>query len=128
MQAVTHRWFGVGHSTAADSAKAGAEATGEALAGRTPQAVLVLCSTGHDGNALLDAVRAEAGRQTGLLTFDCGSRRGILGQDGAQDEAQAVRAVVGDVPFGGFHTMGEIARVRGSSGTHALTLATLALA
>ncbi len=33
-----------------------------------------------------------------------------------------------DVPFAGFYTMGEIARVRGSIGMHALTLVTLAMA
>jgi hypothetical protein len=65
----------------------------------------------------------------GLFTFDCGGRRGWLGEDGVQEEVAVIRTAIGDeVPFGGFYTMGEIARVRGSFGTHALTLVTLALA
>jgi hypothetical protein len=65
----------------------------------------------------------------GLFTFDCGGRRGWLGEDGVQVEVAGIRAAIGDdVPFAGFYTMGEIARVRGSYGTHALTLVTLALA
>ncbi|MFI7543066.1 FIST signal transduction protein [Actinoplanes sp. NPDC049599] len=65
----------------------------------------------------------------GVFTFDCGGRRGELGPDGTREEVAAIRGVVGGaVPFGGFYTMGEVARVRGSSGAHALTLVTLALA
>ena len=33
-----------------------------------------------------------------------------------------------DAPFAGFYTTGEIARVRGASGLHHLTMVTLALA
>jgi hypothetical protein len=65
----------------------------------------------------------------GLFTFDCGGRRGQLGEDGVREEVAGIRAALGEnVPFAGFYTMGEIARVRGSYGTHALTLVTLALA
>ena len=65
----------------------------------------------------------------GVFTFDCGGRRGWLGEDGVQEEVGVIRSALGpDVPFAGFYTMGEIARVRGSYGTHALTLVTLALA
>src|SRR4051812_17498025 len=62
----------------------------------------------------------------GVFTFDCGGRRGWLGEDGVREEVDGIRATLGpDVPFAGFYTMGEIARVRGSYGTHALTLVTL---
>jgi hypothetical protein len=64
----------------------------------------------------------------GVFTFNCAGRWGALGDDGVQEEVAGMRAVLGDVPFGGFYTMGEIARVRGSLGTHALTLVTLAVA
>ncbi|MFI5932419.1 FIST signal transduction protein [Actinoplanes sp. NPDC051494] len=64
----------------------------------------------------------------GVLTFDCGGRRGALGEDGIREEAAAIGAALPDTPFGGFYTMGEIARVRGSLGTHSLTLVTMALA
>lgn len=81
------------------------------------------------GTSCAEAVAGLGGAPPlGLFTFDCGGRRGILGQDGTRQEVAAIREVVGEVPFGGFYTMGEIARVRGSSGTHALTLVTLALA
>ncbi|RSM43266.1 hypothetical protein DMB66_53605 [Actinoplanes sp. ATCC 53533] len=81
------------------------------------------------GQSCAEAVAGLGGAPPlGLFTFDCGGRRGVLGPDGTQQEVAAIRAVLGEVPFGGFYTMGEIARVRGSSGTHALTLVTLALA
>jgi hypothetical protein len=65
----------------------------------------------------------------GLFTFDCGGRRGALGDHGVTEELTRMRDELGpDVPFAGFYTMGEIARVRGSIGTHALTLVTLAMA
>jgi hypothetical protein len=64
----------------------------------------------------------------GVLAFDCGVRRGKLGADGMQEEMRAMRTVLGSTPFAGFYTSGEIARVRGSLGTHQLTLVTLALA
>ena len=64
----------------------------------------------------------------GMFTFDCGARRGVLGEAGLPQEVAAIRDALGDVPFGGCYTMGEIARVRGSLGTHALTLVTLAMA
>jgi hypothetical protein len=81
------------------------------------------------GQSCAEAVAGLGGAPPlGLFTFDCGGRRGILGPDGTQEEVKAIRAVLGEVPFGGFYTLGEIARVRGSSGTHALTLVTLALA
>lgn len=81
------------------------------------------------GQSCAEAVAGLGGAPPlGLFAFDCGGRRGLLGPDGVQQEIAAIRGVMGEVPFGGFYTMGEIARVRGSSGTHALSLVTLALA
>jgi hypothetical protein len=64
----------------------------------------------------------------GVLAFDCGGRRGRLGPEGVQREIEAMRTVLGSAPFAGFYTAGEIARIRGALGTHALTLVTVALA
>jgi hypothetical protein len=63
----------------------------------------------------------------GLLIFDCGARVVKLGQDNLGAEQDAVRSAVG-APFAGFYTYGEIARTRGSRGTHHLTVASLAIA
>ncbi|WP_305787433.1 FIST signal transduction protein [Symbioplanes lichenis] len=76
-----------------------------------------------------EALDALGGRDPlGVLAFDCGGRLGELGADGVREEVEALRKALGDVPFGGAYTLGEIARVRGSLGTHALTLVTMALA
>jgi len=64
----------------------------------------------------------------GVLAFDCGGRRAGLVEGGMEDEIAAMRTALGDAPFAGFYTSGEIARVRGASGLHHLTLVTLALA
>jgi hypothetical protein len=64
----------------------------------------------------------------GVLAFDCGVRRGRLGADGMEREMAAMRIALGNTPYAGFYTTGEIARVRGALGTHALTIVTLALA
>ena len=81
------------------------------------------------GQSVAEAVQGLDGfAPLGAFTFDCGGRRGALGDEGVRQESEAIRGVLGDVPFGGFYTMGEIARVRGSLGTHALTLVTLAVA
>jgi hypothetical protein len=72
---------------------------------------------GLDGKTLL-----------GVLAFDCGGRRGALGVDGVQEEMAAMRSVLGSTPYAGFYGLGEIARVRGALGTHALSLVTVALA
>jgi hypothetical protein len=64
----------------------------------------------------------------GVLAFDCGGRRAGLIEGGLEDEITAMRTALGDAPFAGFYTSGEIARVRGASGLHHLTLVTLAVA
>src|SRR6266511_5300995 len=50
----------------------------------------------------------------GLLTFDCGARKVMLGADGMRQEVAAMTSVIGDAPFGGFYTYGEIARTNGA--------------
>jgi hypothetical protein len=64
----------------------------------------------------------------GMLVFDCGARKVMLGRDGVEREVSAMAEVVGDAPFGGFYTYGEVARTHGSRGMHHLTVVTLALA
>jgi len=90
-----------------------------------------------DHDALLDGARESAaqaldgldGHQAlGLLAFDCAGRRTVLGDEGVQQEIGVIGKELGDVPYGGFYTNGEIARLRGSLGMHHFTLVTLALA
>ena len=64
----------------------------------------------------------------GALVFDCAGRRAGLLEAGLDEELAVLRKGLRDAPFAGFYTTGEIARVRGASGMHALTLVTLALA
>jgi len=64
----------------------------------------------------------------GLLVFDCGARKVMLGPDGVKQEVVAMAAVAGAAPMAGFYTYGEIARTQGSRGMHHLTVVTLALA
>ena len=88
-----HRWFGAGHSTAPDSAKAGAEAAAAAIGGRTPAVVFVFCSIQHDLPALLLAVRAEAGEEATVVGA---TTLGELAYDGASVGGVAVTALGGD--------------------------------
>jgi hypothetical protein len=66
----------------------------------------------------------------GAILFDCGGRRAGLTKDGGDldDEIAVIRTALDDAPFAGLYTLGEIARVHGALGMHALTLVTLALA
>ncbi|GAA2528139.1 FIST signal transduction protein [Winogradskya humida] len=108
MQSLTDRWFGVGHSVAPDSAKAGAEATAAALSGRTPKAVFVFCSVNHAVPALLDAVRAEAG--PGVTVVGGSSLGEISSEAGATTDGVVVTALGGD----GFDVRTRIAYVGGN--------------
>jgi hypothetical protein len=87
-----HRWFGSGQSSAADSAKAGAEATAEATGGRIPKAVFVFCSVHHDLPALLTGVRAEAGPDAEVI--GC-TTMGELGPAGMTTGGVSVAALGG---------------------------------
>jgi hypothetical protein len=64
----------------------------------------------------------------GLLIFDCGARKVMLGPDGVKQEVAAMATVAGGAPMAGFYTYGEVARTQGSRGMHHLTVVTLALA
>ncbi|AGL21439.1 FIST signal transduction protein [Actinoplanes sp. N902-109] len=102
------RWFGVGHSSAPESAKAGAEAAGAALSGRTPKAVFVFAAPSHDLPALIDAVRAEAGPQAAIVG---GSTLGeISSAGGATRGGVAISALGGS----GFDIRTRIAYVGGN--------------
>ena len=63
----------------------------------------------------------------GLLVFDCGSRRGVLGPMGIVAEIDRVLDRT-RCPAAGLYTYGEVARVSGSNGFHNQTLVLLALA
>jgi hypothetical protein len=64
----------------------------------------------------------------GLLVFDCGARKVMLGAEGVEREVSAMAQIAGSAPVGGFYTYGEVARTHGSRGMHHLTVVTLALA
>jgi hypothetical protein len=64
----------------------------------------------------------------GVMAFDCAVRKVKLGPEGTRREIAEIAKTIGDVPFAGLYTNGEIARVRGALGMHHLTLVTLALA
>jgi hypothetical protein len=104
MQSNPHRWFGAGQSSAADSAKAGAEAAAEAIGGRTPKAVFVFCSVAHDLPALLAAVRAEAGPDAAIAGS---TTLGEMGSAGVTDAGVAITAIGGD----GFTVHTRVARI-----------------
>jgi hypothetical protein len=93
MQTMSARWFGAGHSTATDSAKAGAEATAEALAGRTPAVLFVFAARTHDPNELLLAVRAEAGPGPVIVG---GTSMGEISPAGVAADSVVVGALGGD--------------------------------
>ncbi|WP_433293568.1 FIST signal transduction protein [Actinoplanes sp. CA-030573] len=90
-----------------------------------------------DHGALVDGARESAvqavdglggARPLGVLAFDCAARRVALGDHGVEQEVAGISKELGDVPYGGFYTNGEIARLRGALGMHHFTLVTLALA
>jgi hypothetical protein len=78
------------------------------------------------------AVEALGGRSPlGFLAFDCGIRQDILSQaptgDRGPEEVGRMVRQAGDLPFVGFYTWGEIARVRGVNGLHHQSLVVLAV-
>lgn len=99
-----HRWFGAGHSIAADSAKAGAEAAASAVGGRTPAVVFVFASHRHDLPALLMAVRDEAGPNALVVGA---STLGELAYDGASAGGVSVAALGGE----GFTVRAKVAHI-----------------
>jgi len=63
----------------------------------------------------------------GMLTFSCAALRAVIGDEGIRREGARIAAWAGDVPYAGFYTYGEIARVRGIDGFHNQTFVALAL-
>lgn len=100
-----HRWFGSGHSTAPDLAKAGAEAAAAAIGARTPSLVVVFCSSRVDLPAMLLAVRDEAG---GDATVVGCTGFGEVANDGVSVGGVAVAALGGD----GFTVRTHVAHIR----------------
>jgi hypothetical protein len=79
--------------------------------------------------AAAQAVEGFGGQPAlGMLVFDCAARGVKLGDEGKKQEIDGISRTMGDVPYGGFYTNGEVARVRGALGMHHFTLVTLALA
>jgi hypothetical protein len=118
MQTNPHRWFGVGQSHAPDSAKAGAEAAGEAIGGRDPK----LRHKNVHGKQLPPlGLARDTGEDIRVLRPGDDEERSVRG-------TAEIRTALSDAPFAGFYPLGEIARVRGAIGLHHLTLVTLALA
>jgi hypothetical protein len=74
-----------------------------------------------------DALASLEGPALGVVAFDCIARRGILGDDGIQNEIGRIAENVGGAPVAGFYTYGEIARTQGVSGFHNQTLVVLAV-
>ncbi|MGO1057159.1 FIST signal transduction protein [Crossiella sp. CA198] len=117
-------------------------ATGFDLAGRTISGgsaidhgclTWAMCGDEQSILAAADEACAEAidglggTEPLGLLTFSCSALLPVLGQDGTRRENETFAGRCAGKPFGGFHTSGEIARVRGIDGFHNQTLAVLAL-
>jgi hypothetical protein len=69
----------------------------------------------------------EGSPALGVVAFDCIARRGILGDEGIQNEIGRIAENVGGAPVAGFYTYGEIARTQGVSGFHNQTLVVLAV-
>ncbi|GAA2853840.1 hypothetical protein Acy02nite_49990 [Actinoplanes cyaneus] len=70
----------------------------------------------------------EGAEPVGILAFDCGVRKTVLGPDGIGREIAAMEREAAGVPVAGFYSYGEFARTRGARGLHRLTVVTLAVA
>lgn len=101
-----------------------------------PQGALAW-TMGTDKDSLITAAAESCGQAVamldgpepiGLITFDCGARKVMLGEDGLDREIATIGQAVGGAPFGGFYTYGEMARTSGARGMHHLTVVTLAVA
>lgn len=102
--------------------------------GATDHGSLVWAMTGDEQSiaAATDTACAQAldglgGHEPiGLLTMSCAGLRAVLGEDGTRRESERLAKWAAGAPFAGFHTYGEIARIRGIDGFHNQTLAVLA--
>lgn len=92
--------------------------------------VQVLGGDHHDlvdaaGTAATTAAGMLDGPPRGALVFSCTGRVAPLGE-ALREEPAAIDARLGGVPFAGFFTYGEFARVTGSTGFHNATVVVLA--
>lgn len=62
----------------------------------------------------------------GILEFDCGVRRMMLGAEGCHEEIARMIDAAAGAPVAGYYSMGEIARIRGARGMHHMTSVSLA--
>jgi hypothetical protein len=93
--------------------------------------VQVMCS---DDDGLLSGAREAAdaamanldGPPRLALVFSCCTRVPLLG-DRVGEEVRQISTALGGAPAGGFYTLGEFARVTGSTGIHNSSVAVLAL-
>lgn len=67
------------------------------------------------------------GAATGVLVFDCVTRRDMLGDAGIAREIDVISERAGGAPVVGLFTYGELARTRGINGLHHETLVVLAV-
>jgi hypothetical protein len=86
----------------------------------------LIAAVGQAHGAAVEAL--DGATPTGVLAFDCGARFAMLGPDGAGREIAEMSRLIGDAPFAGFYTYGEIARTHGARGMHHVTLVVLAFA
>lgn len=99
-----------------------------------PEGANVWLMRGDDASVLAathaacdEAFAAIDGAPTGVLVFDCVTRRDMLGDVGIQRELDVINARSGGAPVAGLFTYGEIARTRGINGFHHETLVVLAV-
>jgi len=84
--------------------------------------------TGAAAAAATQAVDALDGAvPLGVFVFDCCVRSLALGPDGMDAAGKQLGEALGNVPFGGFYSNGEIVRTTGAKGMHHLTVAALAV-
>ena len=121
------RWAGVGASDSTDSAAAGRNAAGDAVAGRSPALVVVFASDDHDLDALVAGVRERSGEAVlvGCTTAgeiwggQAGSNGAVvfaLGGPGISVRAGVSRAASKDLRTGG--AQATAAALEGQSGPH----------
>jgi hypothetical protein len=106
------------------------------MVAEVPQGALAFLSKGNYSSVL--AAAADSAQTavsalgenpaTGLLLFDCVSRKSIFGDQQLQEETSLISEQCNGIPMAGFYTYGEIARTHGSGGFHNQTLVTLAFA
>jgi hypothetical protein len=83
---------------------------------------------GAADDACADAIEQLGGVPlAGLLVFDCGGRRSVLGEAGVLAEQEAMAKRASGAAFAGFYSCGEIARTKGVHGFHNQTIVALAL-